>query len=212
MTSSGNGINGDSVGHNLGSASIQDLQQQGSMGRVSQKVLEARRKQRRTLPHSVSTYLKQWLQENRSHPYPTEEQKMQWSKQFDMTLVQVNNWFVNARRRYLDKLNAGRERVPPMHTPPATMDRHGDVLPPISIISPRSQGPQSNLLRLYDRTDSYSQGSSNSDVTDYCSLPQPSATPSPRDLADHRVRSFSEPNTLETPIKRRRLSVKDLIN
>ena len=38
------------------------------------------------------------------HPYPTEEEKKQIAFQTNLTLIQVNNWFINARRRILQPM------------------------------------------------------------------------------------------------------------
>ncbi|VDM00682.1 unnamed protein product [Schistocephalus solidus] len=39
-----------------------------------------------------------------SHPYPTENEKMEIAQQTSLTLLQVNNWFINARRRILQPM------------------------------------------------------------------------------------------------------------
>ncbi|ENN71332.1 hypothetical protein YQE_11947, partial [Dendroctonus ponderosae] len=39
-----------------------------------------------------------------SHPYPTEDEKRHIAAQTNLTLLQVNNWFINARRRILQPM------------------------------------------------------------------------------------------------------------
>lgn len=38
------------------------------------------------------------------HPYPTEDEKRTIAAQTNLTLLQVNNWFINARRRILQPM------------------------------------------------------------------------------------------------------------
>ena len=38
------------------------------------------------------------------HPYPTEDEKKAIAAQTNLTLLQVNNWFINARRRILQPM------------------------------------------------------------------------------------------------------------
>ncbi|XP_030076696.1 homeobox protein PKNOX2 isoform X5 [Microcaecilia unicolor] len=42
--------------------------------------------------------------QNMQHPYPTEDEKRQIAAQTNLTLLQVNNWFINARRRILQPM------------------------------------------------------------------------------------------------------------
>ncbi len=55
------------------------------------------------LPDWATATLSQWLWDHSAQPYPTEEEKALLLTQTGLTLVQLNNWFSNARRRTLKK-------------------------------------------------------------------------------------------------------------
>jgi hypothetical protein len=48
--------------------------------------------------------LKTWLFDHHSNPYPTEDEKKDMAERYNLTINQVNNWFINARRRLLQPL------------------------------------------------------------------------------------------------------------
>lgn len=52
-----------------------------------------------SLPKHAVEKLKKWLFDHFEHPYPTEEEKAKLAEQSQLTLTQINNWFVNARVR-----------------------------------------------------------------------------------------------------------------
>ncbi|KAI9302996.1 homeobox KN domain-containing protein [Cunninghamella echinulata] len=56
---------------------------------------------RGNLPKPVTAILKKWLIEHCRNPYPTEEEKQQLKRETQLTLNQISNWFINARRRTL---------------------------------------------------------------------------------------------------------------
>ncbi|XP_051983826.1 homeobox protein Mohawk-like isoform X2 [Xyrauchen texanus] len=56
------------------------------------------RHKRQTL-QDMARPLKQWLYKHRDNPYPTKTEKILLALGSHMTLVQVSNWFANARRR-----------------------------------------------------------------------------------------------------------------
>lgn len=58
------------------------------------------RKREKTSPASQKL-LKEWLFAHSSCPYPTEEDKCHLCHLTGLTLQQLNNWFINARRRIL---------------------------------------------------------------------------------------------------------------
>ncbi|KAI8887873.1 hypothetical protein K501DRAFT_268486 [Backusella circina FSU 941] len=59
------------------------------------------RKRRGNLPKIVTAILKQWLVDHSRHPYPTEDEKRALKQKTNLTLNQISNWFINARRRIL---------------------------------------------------------------------------------------------------------------
>ncbi|KAM0682326.1 Homeobox protein tos8 [Mitosporidium daphniae] len=63
---------------------------------------------RSNYPKNVTFVLKNWLENNTNHPYPDEEQKVKLSRQTGLCLTQINNWFINARRRILPDLTEKR--------------------------------------------------------------------------------------------------------
>ncbi|KAL3319699.1 hypothetical protein Ciccas_001628 [Cichlidogyrus casuarinus] len=62
------------------------------------------KQKRGVLPKRATQIMKQWLFQNLVHPYPTEDQKRVIANQTNLTLLQVNNWFINARRRILQPM------------------------------------------------------------------------------------------------------------
>ncbi|XP_013146669.1 PREDICTED: homeobox protein PKNOX2-like isoform X2 [Papilio polytes] len=59
---------------------------------------------RGVLPRHATQAMRAWLFQHLVHPYPTEEEKRSLAAQTRLTLLQVNNWFINARRRILQPM------------------------------------------------------------------------------------------------------------
>ncbi|XP_040190137.1 homeobox protein PKNOX1 isoform X2 [Rana temporaria] len=59
---------------------------------------------RGVLPKQATNVMRSWLFQHIGHPYPTEDEKKQIAGQTNLTLLQVNNWFINARRRILQPM------------------------------------------------------------------------------------------------------------
>ena len=55
------------------------------------------------LPERAIRYLKLWFFSNKSHPYPTEDEKNVMMDFTGLSRGQINNWFTNARRRLLPR-------------------------------------------------------------------------------------------------------------
>ncbi|KAF3842678.1 hypothetical protein F7725_001527 [Dissostichus mawsoni] len=68
---------------------------------------------RGVLPKLATNVMRSWLFQHIGHPYPTEDEKKQIAIQTNLTLLQVNNWFINARRRILQPmLDASSSETP----------------------------------------------------------------------------------------------------
>ena len=63
---------------------------------------QAGRKARRpNFPTTVTNILKSWLLSHTDNPYPSDEEKQALCEECDITLKQVEDWFINGRRRIL---------------------------------------------------------------------------------------------------------------
>ena len=49
----------------------------------------------------IKTILRTWLQNNASHPFPSRNEKEILCQKTGLNIRQINNWFINARRRYI---------------------------------------------------------------------------------------------------------------
>lgn len=65
-------------------------------------------------PKSATGILKAWLFQNLAHPYPSEEHKKQLAMESGLNLLQVNNWFINARRRIVQPMIDQSNRAGPV--------------------------------------------------------------------------------------------------
>lgn len=65
------------------------------------------RKRRGNLPRDAVRLFKKWVEENKRYPYPNEVQKQEFERLTGLSMQQINNWFINARRRNLSE----RERA-----------------------------------------------------------------------------------------------------
>ncbi|XP_055390546.1 uncharacterized protein LOC129619330 [Condylostylus longicornis] len=65
---------------------------------------ESKKHKRGILPKQATSVMRAWLFQHLVHPYPTEDEKRAIAAQTNLTLLQVNNWFINARRRILQPM------------------------------------------------------------------------------------------------------------
>ena len=79
------------------------------------------------LPMRVTNTMKAWLMAHTTHPYPTEDEKKALCRETGLSLIQVSNWFINARRRILPSLGP---TAPPNVTAATRRHYRPDVYPP----------------------------------------------------------------------------------
>ncbi|KAJ8512468.1 hypothetical protein OPV22_002902 [Ensete ventricosum] len=73
---------------------------QGFRSRIEDVREEIIRKRRAgKLPGDTTSILKQWWQQNSKWPYPTEDDKAKLVEETGLQLKQINNWFINQRKR-----------------------------------------------------------------------------------------------------------------
>jgi hypothetical protein len=70
-----------------------------------------RRKVPKVFSKEAINKFRSWLFQNLSHPYPSEEQKKQLANDTGLTILQVNNWFINARRRIVQPMIDSNNRA-----------------------------------------------------------------------------------------------------
>ncbi|XP_071963764.1 homeobox protein Meis1-like isoform X4 [Antedon mediterranea] len=74
---------------------------------------KGRQKKRGIFPKSATNIMRAWLFQHLTHPYPSEEQKKQLAQDTGLTILQVNNWFINARRRIVQPMIDQSNRAVP---------------------------------------------------------------------------------------------------
>ncbi|KAH8818979.1 hypothetical protein DL96DRAFT_144732 [Flagelloscypha sp. PMI_526] len=67
----------------------------------SSTLVDRPQRKRGKLPKETTDFLKAWLHRHADHPYPSEEEKKQLCHATGLSMSQVSNWMINARRRIL---------------------------------------------------------------------------------------------------------------
>ena len=71
---------------------------------TTRKIAEKKSRRLNYSKHIIQI-LKGWLEQNSHNPYPSENEKQVLSDQTGLNMTQINNWFINARRRLLPSIS-----------------------------------------------------------------------------------------------------------
>ncbi|KAI9462951.1 homeobox KN domain-containing protein [Boletus coccyginus] len=137
-------------------------------------------KKRGKLPKETTDYLKAWLHRHSDHPYPSEEEKEQLCHATGLSMSQVSNWMINARRRILAPAHRAASGPTTSAPYPPTTRTTPATTPMPEPLSRRTLIPQESL-QLYHPMSLQSTPSSNhapSPSTDFVELDRdPVGTP-----------------------------------
>ncbi|XP_055716184.1 homeobox protein homothorax-like [Phlebotomus papatasi] len=104
---------GDASNASIGSGEGTGEEDDDANGKKNQK-------KRGIFPKVATNILRAWLFQHLTHPYPSEDQKKQLAQDTGLTILQVNNWFINARRRIVQPMiDQSNRAVFPPHAGPS---------------------------------------------------------------------------------------------
>ncbi|KAF8158237.1 hypothetical protein B0H34DRAFT_797647 [Crassisporium funariophilum] len=114
----------------------------------SSTLVDRPQRKRGKLPKETTDYLKAWLHRHSDHPYPSEEEKKQLCHATGLSMSQVSNWMINARRRILAP--AHRAASGPTTTAPfPPTGRSTSLSGLLDPIGRRASMPAADALQLY---------------------------------------------------------------
>ncbi|TFK40705.1 hypothetical protein BDQ12DRAFT_733908 [Crucibulum laeve] len=114
----------------------------------SSTLVDRPQRKRGKLPKETTDFLKAWLHRHSDHPYPSEEEKKQLCHATGLSMSQVSNWMINARRRILAP--AHRAASGPTTTAPfPPSGRSASLSTLLDPVGRRSSMPNADSMQLY---------------------------------------------------------------
>ncbi|XP_074594309.1 uncharacterized protein LOC141849746 [Brevipalpus obovatus] len=96
--------------------------------KIQPKVRKAKPgKSKPALPKRSKKILLRWLVKNRDNPYPPEDMKRLLASLTGLTVQQVSNWFINARRREMETFQTEEGNPPKKVTQKRLLKKHDDL-------------------------------------------------------------------------------------
>ncbi|KAK7469444.1 Homeobox protein tos8 [Stygiomarasmius scandens] len=117
-------------------------------GPAQSTLVDRPQRKRGKLPKETTDFLKAWLHRHSDHPYPSEEEKKQLCHATGLSMSQVSNWMINARRRILAPARPSTGPTTTAPFPPTGRSASlSGLLDPLSRRASLPAGPES--LQLY---------------------------------------------------------------
>ncbi|KAJ5105264.1 Homeodomain [Penicillium alfredii] len=106
---------------------------QANFGIMGDPIDPKTKRRRGNLPKPVTDILRAWFHEHLDHPYPSEEDKQMFMTRTGLSISQISNWFINARRRQLPALrnqmrSGGTDSESGRHSPFSDVDQGSESL------------------------------------------------------------------------------------
>ncbi|CAD7704519.1 unnamed protein product [Ostreobium quekettii] len=99
-----------------------------------------RKKKKGKLPTVATDRLRAWWTEHMSWPYPSEDDKAELAKDSGLNTTQINNWFINQRKRHWNRVSQ-REKRPSAEMPMQYLS----AMSPIAGHLDRDMGPEQKI-------------------------------------------------------------------